>query len=77
MKSLLNIQRRILRTCFLCKMKVMKNWFLTFCKVRKNDTLFIESMSDGLYSNNGVFIDIFPLDYKKKYGSFFFEKNMC
>ena len=39
-----------------------KNWFLTFCKVRKNDTLFIESMSDGLYSNNGLFIDIFPLE---------------
>lgn len=54
-----------------------KNWFLTFCKVRKNDTLFIESMSDGLYSNNGVFIDIFPLDYIKKNTGVFSLKRTC
>lgn len=42
-----------------------KNWFLTFSKVRKNNTVFIENMSDGLYSNNGLYIDIFPLDFLK------------
>lgn len=43
-----------------------KKWFLTFSKVRKNNTIFIESMSDKLYGNNGVYIDVFPLDYVDK-----------
>lgn len=38
------------------------NYFLTFAKVRKKGTLFIENIADGLYKNNGVYIDVFPLD---------------
>lgn len=51
------------------------NWFLTFCKVRKNNTVFIETMSDGLYSNNGLYIDVFPLDYIDKNSGVFSWKR--
>lgn len=40
-----------------------KSWFLTFSKIRKKGTIFLEGISDGLYVNNGIYIDIFPLDY--------------
>lgn len=39
------------------------NWFLTFSKLRKNGTVFIESIAQNIYHNNGIYIDIFPLDY--------------
>ena len=38
-------------------------YFLSFAKVRKNGTVFIESIAEDIYKNNGVYIDIFPLDY--------------
>lgn len=38
------------------------NYFLAFAKVRKQNTLFREKISDGLYKDNGIYIDIFPLD---------------
>ena len=40
-----------------------KRYFLYFPKVRKADTLFRESIVDGVYKDNGIFIDIFPLEY--------------
>lgn len=43
-----------------------EKWFLTFSKIRKNGTCFIESIVDGLYKNNGIYIDIFPLDFVNK-----------
>lgn len=42
-----------------------KNWYLQFSKVRKKGTLFIESIAEDMYENNGIYIDIFPLDYVK------------
>jgi lipopolysaccharide cholinephosphotransferase len=39
-----------------------KNYFLTFAKIRKKGTVFIENITDGLYSDNGIYIDVFPLD---------------
>lgn len=39
-----------------------KRYYLPFSKVRKAGTLFAESIAQGMYSNNGIFIDIFPLD---------------
>ncbi len=38
------------------------NYFLTYVKVRKNGTLFVEKATEGLYKDNGVFVDVFPLD---------------
>ncbi|MBQ8337636.1 MAG: LicD family protein [Oscillospiraceae bacterium] len=38
------------------------NYFLPFAKVRKDGTLFVEKITEGLYQNNGAFVDIFPLD---------------
>lgn len=45
-----------------------KKWFLTFSKLRKTNTVYIESIADGIYRNNGIYIDIFPLEYSKNYG---------
>lgn len=38
------------------------NYFLSFSKIRKNDTLFVENYVGRRYKNNGAFIDVFPLD---------------
>ena len=40
-----------------------ENWFLPFAKVRKKNTLFVESITQNIYTHNGIFVDIFPLDY--------------
>ena len=40
-----------------------ERYFLYFPKVRKTNTLFRESIVDGVYKDNGIFIDIFPLEY--------------
>ena len=40
-----------------------KRYFLYFPKVRKNNTLFLEGIAEGVYQNNGIYIDIFPLEY--------------
>lgn len=38
------------------------NYFLAFSKIRKQGTLFREKITDGLYKDNGIYIDVFPLD---------------
>ncbi|MDZ5040774.1 LicD family protein [Clostridium perfringens] len=58
-----------------------KNFTQTFCKIRDNDTTFIEAGTENLKMNRGIFVDIFPFDtvpkskLKKKlqfiYGSLF------
>lgn len=44
-----------------------ENYFLSFSKVRKNGTIFIEGIAEGKYHNNGIYIDVFPLDFIKNY----------
>lgn len=44
-----------------------ENYFLSFSKVRKDNTIFIESIAEEKYRNNGIYIDVFPLDCLKKY----------
>lgn len=39
-----------------------KNYFCPFAKLRKDGTIFKEKISHGLYKNNGIYIDIFPID---------------
>ena len=38
------------------------NWFLSFSKVRKKNTIFVESIAEDVYQYNGIYIDVFPLD---------------
>lgn len=42
-----------------------KKYYMPFAKVRKDNTIFIESAAQNMFENNGVYIDIFPLDYVK------------
>ncbi len=42
-----------------------QNYFLLFAKIRKSGTLFRESIVDGVYEDNGFFIDVFPMEYVK------------
>ena len=43
-----------------------KKYYHPFAKVRKKGTVFIEDISQNMYENNGIYIDIFPLDYIKE-----------
>ena len=36
---------------------------MVFSKIIKDNTIFIEKSSVGLFEHNGVFVDIFPLDF--------------
>ncbi|HGR9825979.1 TPA: phosphorylcholine transferase LicD, partial [Streptococcus pneumoniae] len=49
------------------------NYFLPFAKLRKNNTIFIEKILDVEYENNGIYIDIFPLDFVENPDSFNFK----
>ena len=40
-------------------------YYLTFSKIRKKNTIFMEDIAEGMYQDNGIFIDVFPLDYVK------------
>lgn len=40
-----------------------KRYFLSYAKVRKKNTALVERLTQGLYTHNGIFIDVFPLDY--------------
>lgn len=46
------------------------NWFLGFSKIRKQNTLFVEHYLEDLYRDNGIYIDIFPLDNLAGTGGF-------
>ena len=47
-----------------------KKYYLQFVKIRKKGTTFIEEIAKGMYDNNGIFIDIIPLDFAKDKNSF-------
>lgn len=42
------------------------NYYLIFTKVRKKGTKFIEKYAKGMYEENGIYIDVFPLDFIDK-----------
>lgn len=52
------------------------NYFLPFIKIRKKNTLFLEAIAKGLYNNNGIYIDIFPIDYVDNYKSVGFKISL-
>lgn len=52
-----------------------KNYYLLFSKIRKNGTVFLEMDSEGLYENNGIYVDVFPLDFSDEIESFSFRIN--
>ena len=39
-----------------------KNMPVSWCKIRRSDTAFMESAIRGIEINKGIFIDVFPLD---------------
>ena len=53
---------------FLQDMETQKKYWLTFAKVRKNNTIFEETAVVNMpeYIHKGIFVDVFPLDYVKK-----------
>ena len=48
-------------------------YFLSFAKVRKKDTVFIERITGDVYTHKGIFIDVFPLDYVRYTDTFTFK----
>ena len=52
-----------------------KNYYLLFSKLRKRGTTFLEMDSQGLYSDNGIYIDVFPLDFSDEIHSVSFKIN--
>ena len=48
-------------------------YFLSFAKVRKKNTVFIERIAGDVYTHKGIFIDVFPLDYVKNTENFIFK----
>jgi len=51
------------------------NYFLIFSKVRKEGTKFVEKITEGIYVNNGIFVDIFPLDGTERINSIEFKSR--
>ena len=53
---------------FLQNMETQKDYWLTFSKVRKNNTIFEEEAVVNMpdYIHKGIFVDVFPLDYVEK-----------
>ena len=54
---------------------------LSFGKMRKNDTAFVQPVLDRVNCNKGIYIDIFPLDYEDdsllfRIKRFFLEKRI-
>lgn len=54
-----------------CDETTEENWFLTFSKIRKKGTRFIEAYAKDVFASNGIYIDIFPIDFLKESGSRF------
>lgn len=50
-------------------------YFLPFVKIRRQGTVFIEESSEHVYKDNGVFIDVFPLDYADRIDTIGFVFN--
>ncbi len=42
-----------------------KEYYFYYAKLRKKGTKFIERINDCHYDRNGIYVDIFPLDYVK------------
>lgn len=50
-----------------------KQYFLSFAKIRKKNTVFVERITGDIYVHKGIFIDVFPLDYVKSTETFAFR----
>lgn len=45
------------------------NYFLTYAKVRKNNTKYVESATKKIKMHQGIFVDIFPYDFLPREGA--------
>ena len=52
-----------------------RNYHQFFSKIRKKGTLFREEIVDGLYEDNGIFVDIFPFDFADNISSIEFKRD--
>ena len=48
-----------------------KKYWQNFLKIRKNNTLFDETMIENIETHKGIFVDIFPYDNLNKFGKLF------
>ena len=48
-----------------------KKYWQNFLKIRKNNTLFDETMIENIETHKGIFVDIFPYDNLNKFDTFF------
>lgn len=52
-----------------------KHYPLMFAKIRKDKTIFLEETGKDTEMHHGIFIDIFPLDYRDDNDNFFVKKK--
>lgn len=62
------LKRNPIEGCFLQEYSTDPHYYLPYAKLLKNDTTYIEGYQKNAKARNGIFIDIFPLDYIKKPG---------
>ena len=58
---------------FLQNEKSEPNYYSLFSKLRKIGTVFLESGTEGLFNNNGIYVDIFPLDFSDSISGFSYK----
>lgn len=62
--KLLRLVRDDKSSCFVVQDELSDpDYFQPFAKIRKRGTKFIESYAEGLYKENGIWIDVFPMDH--------------
>lgn len=55
---------------FLQTIETDENYGYMFAKIRENNTVFLEKLTKDIDINNGIFIDVFPIDnYKKSFSA--------
>lgn len=62
-KLLVSLKKRPIEGCFLQDYSTDAHYCLPFAKLLKTETTYVEGYRKNCKAKNGVFIDIFPLDY--------------
>jgi len=62
------LKNKPIKDCFLQDFSTDEHYYQPYAKLLKENTVYIEKFRMGCKAKNGIFIDIFPLDYIKKPG---------